>query len=162
MVFVPAMLQQVPCNAHAKLDTPTLALVQQWFAQVGIATKKRLSFLKNPPSDSCHVNNGGCNSNATCAHEATTNAVKCVCKAGFTNTGSGSTVICTGKTDAVSYNQYCTSHKSTLDSCQVNNGGCDRNAVCSRDAKTNVIECLCKTGYTNTGLGATVVCTGNI
>lgn len=49
-----------------------------------------------------------------------------------------------------------------LDSCQVNNGGCDRNSICSRDAKTNAIECICKTGYTNTGLGAAVVCTGNL
>ncbi|CAF3032031.1 unnamed protein product, partial [Rotaria socialis] len=45
------------------------------------------------------------------------------------------------------------------DSCAVNNAGCDANAVCSHDAKTNAVVCTCKTGYTNTGSGANIVCT---
>lgn len=43
------------------------------------------------------MNNGGCDANAVCSHESTTNACKCTCKTGFTNTGTGSNVVCTGK-----------------------------------------------------------------
>ncbi|CAF4959852.1 unnamed protein product, partial [Rotaria socialis] len=68
-------------------------------------------------SDSCTVNNGGCDPNAACSHDGTTYAVICACKTGYTNTGSGSKVVCT-------------------DSCTVNNGGCDPNAACSHDATT--------------------------
>ena len=50
----------------------------------------------------------------------------------------------------------------SLDSCQVNNGGCDPCATCSHDAATNSVVCTCKTGYTNTGSDSTVVCTGKI
>ena len=42
----------------------------------------------------------------------------------------------------------------------MNNGGCDSNAICSRDTRTNVIKCTCKTGYTNVGANSTVVCRG--
>ena len=52
-------------------------------------------------------------------------------------------------------------YKLLLDSCQVNNGGCDPNAACSHDSATNAVKCTCKTGYANTGTGAAVVCTGN-
>ena len=46
------------------------------------------------------------------------------------------------------------------DSCQVNNGGCGPNTICSHDPKTNAVVCSCKPGYTNTGSGSTVVCKG--
>lgn len=46
--------------------------------------------------DSCDVNNGDCDPNAACSHDATTNAVKCTCKTGYTNTGSNFVVVCTG------------------------------------------------------------------
>ncbi|CAF1652431.1 unnamed protein product, partial [Rotaria magnacalcarata] len=52
----------------------------------------------------CSDNNGGCDPKATCSQDATTNAVSCTCKAGYTNTGSAVNVVCT-------------------DSCTVNNGG---------------------------------------
>ncbi|CAF4870712.1 unnamed protein product, partial [Rotaria socialis] len=45
------------------------------------------------------------------------------------------------------------------DTCTLSNGGCDQNAVCSHDAKTNAAVCSCKTGYTNTGSGSNVICT---
>ncbi|CAF2029959.1 unnamed protein product [Rotaria magnacalcarata] len=38
--------------------------------------------------DSCTVNNGGCDANAVCSHDTTTNAVKCTSKAGYTYFGS--------------------------------------------------------------------------
>ena len=47
-----------------------------------------------------------------------------------------------------------------IDSCLVKNGGCDCNAVCSHDSKTNAVLCNCKTGYTNTGSDSNVICTG--
>ena len=40
--------------------------------------------------DSCLVDNGQCDPNATCSHNATTNAVVCTCNIGFTDIGSGS------------------------------------------------------------------------
>ena len=47
-------------------------------------------------SDSCNVNNGGCDKYATCSHDSTTFAVVCTCKTGYTNVGTGSTVKCEG------------------------------------------------------------------
>ena len=115
-------------------------------------------------SDSCQVKNGGCGCRATCSHDATTYAVKCICKNGYTNTGSGSTVVCTGNTSELralcfrnAVHFFC---EHLLDSCQVNNGGCDANAVCSKNDATNDVVCTCKTGYVNTGSGSTVICKG--
>ncbi len=54
-------------------------------------------YLSTSILDSCQVSNGGCGSCATCSHDATTNAVKCTIKAGYTNTGNATTIICTGK-----------------------------------------------------------------
>ena len=48
----------------------------------------------------------------------------------------------------------------TIDSCNVNNGGCDKNAVCSHDKATFAVVCTCKTGYTNVGSDNTVKCDG--
>jgi len=47
-----------------------------------------------------------------------------------------------------------------LEDCEVNNGGCDVNAKCSHDPKTYAVQCTCKTGYVNTGVGSVVVCKG--
>ncbi|CAF4669883.1 unnamed protein product, partial [Rotaria magnacalcarata] len=80
----------------------------------------------------CSDNNGGCDPKATCSYDATTNAVKCTCKAGYSNTGSSVNVVC-------------------KDSCTVNNGGCDANAVCSHDTTTNAVKCTSKAGYTYFG-----------
>ena len=46
------------------------------------------------------------------------------------------------------------------DTCQVNNGGCTANAICSHDSTTNLAKCTCKPGYVNTGSPSNVVCTG--
>ncbi|CAF2058991.1 unnamed protein product, partial [Rotaria magnacalcarata] len=72
----------------------------------------------------CSDNNGGCDPKATCSQDATTNAVSCTCKTGYTNTGSAVNVVCT-------------------DSCTVNNGGCDPKATCSHDATKNTVKCTC-------------------
>ena len=53
--------------------------------------------------DSCTVKNGGCDCNAICSHDPTTFEVKCTCKTGYTNTGSGSDVNCTGKLSMSGY-----------------------------------------------------------
>ena len=47
-----------------------------------------------------------------------------------------------------------------VDACEVKNGGCDCNAVCSHDSTTYAVVCTCKTGYTNTGSATNVTCTG--
>ena len=47
--------------------------------------------------DICDVNNGGCDTNAACSHDATTFAHKCTCKTGYSNTGSDFNVTCTGQ-----------------------------------------------------------------
>ncbi|CAF4634909.1 unnamed protein product, partial [Rotaria magnacalcarata] len=47
-----------------------------------------------PISDSCKVNNGGCDSNAACSHDASTNAIVCTCKSGYTNVPTGGVVTC--------------------------------------------------------------------
>ena len=113
--------------------------------------------------DSCTVNNGGCDPNAACSHDSTTNAVKCTCKTGYTNTGTGSNVVCTGNTCrsewfwGVKLLSSC-----TLDSCKVNNGRCGCNAICSHDAKTYAVVCTCEIGYTNTGSASSYACTGNV
>ena len=46
------------------------------------------------------------------------------------------------------------------DKCEVNNGDCGPNAVCSHDSLTNAATCTCQTGYINTGSQSNVVCTG--
>lgn len=143
-------------------------------------------------ADSCEVNNGGCDENAVCSHDATTNAVKCTCKTGYTNTGSASNVTCTGKSPSfwetflisaiylrivhttisfrrISVNKisvearyFNSSFSHRIDSCLVKNGGCDINALCSHHSRTNAVKCTCKTGYTNTGSDSQVICTGEI
>lgn len=47
-----------------------------------------------------------------------------------------------------------------LDSCLVNNGGCDPYATCSQDEETNSVKCTCKPGFTNTGTECHVKCEG--
>ena len=42
------------------------------------------------------MNNGGCDPNAACSHDSSTNAVKCKCKMGYTDVDSGSAVVCKG------------------------------------------------------------------
>ncbi|CAF2133277.1 unnamed protein product, partial [Rotaria magnacalcarata] len=61
------------------------------------------------------------------------------CKTGYTNTGSASRVVCE-------------------DTCTARNGGCDRNAPCTHDRRTNAVVCTCKAGYTNVGSATNVVC----
>lgn len=51
---------------------------------------------------------------------------------------------------------------SFIDSCTVNNGGCDSNADCSHQTKTFAVVCTCKTGYTNVGKDGSVVCQGRV
>ncbi|CAF2151142.1 unnamed protein product [Rotaria magnacalcarata] len=91
----------------------------------------------------CSDNNGDCGANATCSYNATTSAVKCTCKAGYTNTGSAVNVVC-------------------IDSCTVNNGDCGANATCSYNATINAVECTCTDGYIYTGSASQDIRTVNI
>lgn len=120
--------------------------------------------LSNPPIDTCLVNNGGCDTNAICSHETTTNAVKCTCKTGYVFTGTGSNASCTGNIDWLNLNtknrRIYRLFRSPPDACEVSNGGCDRNAICSHEKNTNAVVCTCKTGYTDTLSGGGVSCTG--
>ena len=183
--------------------------------------------------DTCQVNNGNCDANARCSHDGATNAIKCTCKQGFVNVGSGTVVICNGElcnlnrvgvqcdlslshhrwqirvkwttehvmlmrfahmcqqqtppfvlanqatqirvvspTSSAKVHQSPTKHdldfwdilrwSIIIDSCQVNNGGCAVNSICSHDATTNVVKCTCKPGFTNTASGNNVTCTGKL
>lgn len=49
-----------------------------------------------------------------------------------------------------------------IDACEVNNGGCEVNAICSHDPKTYAAKCTCKTGYKNVGSPSNVICKGRI
>lgn len=99
--------------------------------------------MENLFADSCLVKNGGCDVNAECSHDCTTNEVKCTCKTGYVQNGSGTNVTC-------------------IDACTVKNGGCDVNAVCSHASTNNAVVCTCKTGYTNATSDAGVICIGKI
>ncbi|CAF4639853.1 unnamed protein product, partial [Rotaria sp. Silwood2] len=90
-------------------------------------------------SDSCTINNGGCDHNATCSHNNVTNAVECKCNVGFEDVGSGSPVRC-------------------QDSCTINNGGCDHNATCSHNNVTSAVVCKCNVGFEDVGSGSPVRC----
>lgn len=46
--------------------------------------------------------------------------------------------------------------------CTVINGVTDPNSVTVQNRTTNTYTCGCKPGYTNTGNGTTVTCTGNL
>ena len=82
----------------------------------------------------------------------------CVCKTGYTNVGTGGVVKCEGE---FHLGKDVTMWRNSLsDSCNVNNGGCDKNADCSHDKGTFAVVCTCKTGYTNVGTGTTVKCDG--
>ena len=88
--------------APAKWDTPTLLpKAPRLFAQASRLDlhlqRRDLLPLIHVFADSCLVNNGGCDINAICSHNASNNAAQCTCKTGYTNTGSSSNVICTGK-----------------------------------------------------------------
>ena len=45
------------------------------------------------------------------------------------------------------------------DACQVNNGDCDANALCSHEPTTNQAICTCRPGYADTGSDSRVICT---
>ena len=50
-------------------------------------------------SDSCLVQNGGCDVNAACSHDAKCFAVVCTCKTGYTNVGKDVKVVCQGNNE---------------------------------------------------------------
>ena len=113
------------------------------------------------------MNNGGCDVNAICSHTPKTNAPKCTCKTGYTNVGCTCNIICKGivQSDKNHYGinlKYLSMFLSLKIVAQVNNGGCEVNAICSHDKTTNDVKCTCKTGYTNTGSQTNINCTGMI
>ena len=162
--LVPMIMQPMQSDVHAKLVIRTqvhnrrlnVKVIAIGYTQV----IQCLLIILYCISDSCQVNNGGCGDNAICSHDDVTDAVKCTCKIGFTNVGSSSAVVCKGST-FYSGCLKCMDHL-ILDSCEVKNGGCDPNAACSHDSKSNAVRCSCKGGYTNIGCAYTVVCKGMI
>ena len=121
-------------------------------------TSLSLSFYR---SDSCQVKNGGCDPKAQCLHEGETNAVLCVCKTGYTNTGSTTDVICQGMSCGRRSSNDRPSADPCADTCSIDNGGCGVHAECSHDATTNAVLCKCQTGYMTVGADATMHgCTG--
>ena len=163
MPFVRTTKPTMQLNARAKPAIRTLDRVPMLFAQVDSHSLLHISTRVGPIVDSCLVENGGCPTNAICSHSSRTFEVVCTCQTGYTNTGSAASVNCTGKVPNDDHSEGIVDSPMTLsvDSCLVENGGCDANAVCTHGAKTNAVKCICKTGYTNTGSGPTVVCTGN-
>ena len=138
--------------------------LQRYSSSLAITLSLTLTLSLFGTIDSCQVNNGACDVNAVCSHDGSSNAVVCTCKTGYTNTGSAPTVNCTGKTlVALTASFHPKIHLSRLvvDTCLVNNGGCDANAICSHDSASNVVKCYCKIGYTFAGNGSNLVCTGN-
>lgn len=105
----------------------------------------------------CDVKNGGCARNAICSYNLTTHAVICTCRIGFTNTGSGSNMTCTGNVTKIS-NWDSMSGLIPLDSCKIKNGGCDKNAKCSHVKTTNAVKCTCNVGFVNVGSDSQVIC----
>ena len=96
MRCVPMIPQLMRSNVLARPVIPTPALVQQLSAKVLIKIETIMFYFDPLILDSCEVNNGGCDPNALCSHDSTSNAVICTCKTGYTNTGTGSNVVCTG------------------------------------------------------------------
>jgi hypothetical protein len=123
------------------------------------AENDRISRFLQLSADSCKVKNGDCHVTAQCSHDPVTFAVKCICRTGYTNTGSGSTVVCTGMCHKNEHSFHF-HFEYWQDSCQVNSGGCDVNAICSHDNTTNAVVCTCRPGFTNTGTNDNVKCTG--
>ena len=135
---------------------------ENWFRMPGrMSNHSENVFFSH--TDTCQVNNGDCDVNAICSHDGKNNSVVCICKTGYTNSGSASNATCTGKSNiqigqildiALIACEIC------LDTCQINNGDCDAHATCSHNATTYAVLCTCKTGYTNTGVAPNVTCTG--
>ena len=169
MPSAPTRTPRMQCAAHAKQDTQILAHSPKWSALVSSATgtvvktRKELFWCSSLVADTCQVQNGGCDVNAICSHDGITNAVTCRCKTGYTNTGSATNVSCTGRSIiCITTSRTATSLGicTFIDTCLVSNGGCDPNAICSHETPSNAVTCTCKTGYSDTGNGSNVVCTG--
>ena len=147
-----------PWSALVRQDTRTSARMARLSAKVCFDQTIVLAIKFVRSVDSCKVNNGGCDKHADCTHDSKTFAVVCTCKTGYTNVGTGGVVKCEGTLTC--WKLYFSHQVSIVDSCNVNNGGCDKNAACSHDKDTFAVVCTCKTGYTNVGSGSTVKCEG--
>lgn len=159
---------QMPYNAPARLATLTRMSVQLSSVQVTHSNKEphrstgssSYDLITECLVDACDVKNGGCDVNAACSHQNGSYAVVCTCKTGYTNTGSASTVNCTGKDHLIHSKTDLPVCGPVSDSCLVKNGGCDLNANCLHEGETFAVKCVCKTGFTNTGTDGSVTCKG--
>ena len=97
--FVHMTKQTIQSDVLVKLVIRILARQPMLLALVRHAESNDKIFLSLTFTDSCQVNNGECDVNADCSHDAATFAVKCTCKIGFTNTSTSSSAngSCTGK-----------------------------------------------------------------
>ncbi|CAF2105407.1 unnamed protein product [Rotaria magnacalcarata] len=137
---------------------------------------------------SCGNNKDGCGRDAICGIDRKTSALRCICKVGYTNTGSAVNIVCkdscTVKNGRCGPHATCSHHAKTYavkctcnagyintgsavkavcnDSCTINNGGCGPHATCSHNANANAVKCTCKAGFTKTRSGSKVICTAKI
>ena len=153
---------QEPCGMHAYVYTPSGDTLLAASANVtGSSRLFTLNDVCSPPSefpvvallvflfpwppsvaDPCLEDNGGCDVNALCSDETSTNKVQCTCKTGYEKRGPASNVTC-------------------VDSCTINDGGCGPNTICSHHSASFAIKCRCKMGYTNIGTSSQLNCIGN-
>lgn len=100
MLFVHVIPIQTKLDAFADQVSQMLVQIRPSSAEVLRTNRSNLRRVPNYcakfVSDSCQVNNGGCGSRANCTRNPTTNVIRCICRAGFVNTGSDSSVVCTG------------------------------------------------------------------
>ena len=88
--------RQTQLYVHASLAIQTQVQAQQSSVKVCLTFAMRVTSYINFSLETCQVNNGGCDANALCSYDGTKKMVVCTCKTGYTNTGSNSTVVCTG------------------------------------------------------------------
>ena len=100
--FVHMTQQRMQSGVLARLAIQTLEQVLTPSARVSLScpqstcTPYSAFVLSIAFPDSCQVNNCGCDLNAACSHQATTNACECKCKTGYTNIGCPCNPFCTG------------------------------------------------------------------
>jgi alpha-tubulin suppressor-like RCC1 family protein len=92
------------------------------------------------PVSPCLTNNGGCDANATCSATSFSSSAICTCREGFI--GDGKTCKrCDPGTEPEA--------GKCVSLCRTNNGGCDVNATCGKNARG--ITCTCHSGWQGDG-----------
>ena len=96
-----------PLSAFARRVTRTLVPMPQFDAQVNdcpcgsLYLSPSLSPFASPSisSETCKVNNGGCDVNSICSYDSDKQAIRCTCKVGFVDVDQSQVVVCKGRFD---------------------------------------------------------------